>query len=263
MVRILPSGSRMSQPTAADETVAVSPRHRSLLSFWHPGSFVALVRGRAVLLAVLLLTIAFFALTAVVVQANLQPTTWDIGATHEIQELPPLVGIPLADVSTPGFAPWNVLLGVIVIGFMLVRRWYAEATFTLFSSGGGAAAEVIKNLIDRPRPTPELAHVSAVLNSYSFPSGHVAGYTAFFGFIFYLAYTLLPHRSPLRWALLIVCGLAILLIGPSRVYMGQHWTSDALAGYSLGFAYLLVNITAYRWWLHRHPKPPTPPTRKT
>ena len=58
---------------------------------------------------------------------------------------------------------------------------------------------------------------------------------------------------------LIVLGLAILLVGPSRVYMGQHWASDALAGYTLGFAYLLVTITVYRWWLQRHPKPPTPP----
>src|SRR5690348_11427600 len=72
MVCILPFALGMSQPTAAHDTVAAPhPQpNRSLLSFWHPGSFVALVRGRGVLLAVLLLTISFFALTAVVLQAN-------------------------------------------------------------------------------------------------------------------------------------------------------------------------------------------------
>jgi undecaprenyl-diphosphatase len=189
----------------------------------------------------------------------LQPTPWDIGATHEIQELPPSIGEPLTYVSTPGFAPWNVLLGAAVTFFMLARRWYAEAVFTVLAAGGGLAAEIMKNIIDRPRPTPEFAHITTAISGYSFPSGHVAGYVSLFGFIFYVAYTLLPHRSSVRWALLIVLGLLILLVGPSRVYMGQHWASDALAGYALGFAYLLVVITVYRWWLRRHPKPPTPP----
>jgi membrane-associated phospholipid phosphatase len=258
VVRILPPAFSMSEPTAAREGVPASPPQSSPLSFWHPGSFVALLRGREVLLAILFLTIAFFVLTAIVVGGHLQPTIWDIVVTHEIQELPPVIGVPLTYISLPGFVPWNWLLGTGVILFMLARRWYAEAVFTMLAAGGGLAAEIIKNFIDRPRPTPEFAHITTVLNSYSFPSGHVTGYVASFGFLFYLAYTLLPRHSLIRWVLLIVLGLLILLVGPSRVYMGQHWASDALAGYALGFAYLLLVITAYRWWLHRHPEPPTP-----
>jgi membrane-associated phospholipid phosphatase len=36
--------------------------------------------------------------------------------------------------------------------------------------------------------------------------------------------------------------------------MGQHWASDALAGYTLGLCYLLLVIELYRAWMRRHPK---------
>jgi membrane-associated phospholipid phosphatase len=110
--------------------------------------------------------------------------------------------------------------------------------------------------VDRPRPTPELAHITTVLKSYSFPSGHVTGYVTLFGFVFYLAFTLLSRTSVWRWLILVVSGLMVLLVGPSRVYMGQHWASDAMAGYTLGFAYLLVIIQIYRLVLRRVRKKP-------
>ena len=50
---------------------------------------------------------------------------------------------------------------------------------------------------------------------------------------------------------LVVFGMLVLFIGPSRVYMGQHWASDAIAGYALGFAYLLTLVELHRWWLRR------------
>jgi undecaprenyl-diphosphatase len=96
--------------------------------------------------------------------------------------------------------------------------------------------------------------VYAELSSYSFPSGHVTGYTMLYGFIFYLAYTLLPRRSVARWVILVVCGVLVALVGVSRVYMGQHWASDALGGYALGFAYLLLVIEVYRLVLDRRAK---------
>jgi undecaprenyl-diphosphatase len=109
----------------------------------------------------------------------------------------------------------------------------------------------VKIVIDRPRPSPDLVHVVQELHSYSFPSGHVTGYVCLFGFLFYLAYTLLPHTDRRRLPLLVGMALPVVLIGVSRVYMGQHWASDALAGYALGFAYLLIVIEAYRAWLRR------------
>jgi membrane-associated phospholipid phosphatase len=233
------------QSLPADATAVPRP-------FWHPGSLIALARGRLLLVAVLLLAVIFSLLTLIVVRDNLLPTPWDIGVTHEIQEIPLVpFGQVLVWVSTPGFSPWNFLIPAVVILFMLFQRWITEAWFIAFATAGGLLAELVKVVIDRPRPTPEFATIYAPLSSYSFPSGHVTGYTMLYGFIFYLAYTLLPRRSVARWIILVVCGLLVALVGVSRVYMGQHWASDAMAGYALGFAYLLLLIEVYRLVLKR------------
>jgi undecaprenyl-diphosphatase len=204
-----------------------------------------------VLVVVAVLVVLFGVITVMVLNADLQPTSWDIAVTHEIQELPGAIGAILVRVSDPGFAPWNWIAPIVTVLVMLAFRWRVEAMFLAFSSVGGFSAELVKQLVHRPRPVPEFANISFALHTYSFPSGHVTGYVTFFGFGFYLAYTLLPRNNPLRWLVLIVCGLLVVLVGPSRVYMGQHWASDALAGYFIGFAWLLLAIYLHRAWLRR------------
>jgi undecaprenyl-diphosphatase len=219
--------------------------------FWHPSSFVALLRGHIVLMAIAFLTGLFVILTALILRVGLQPTPWDVAITHEVQELPDVVGEGLVVVSAPGFYPWNFVLPIAIVLIFLLFRWFTEAAFMALASAGGFTSEIVKNFVDRPRPTPDLARIARELHTFSFPSGHVTGYVTLFGFLFYLAYTLLPRRHPLRWIVLTICALAIILVGPSRVYMGQHWASDALAGYALGFAYLLLVIQLHRFWLKR------------
>jgi membrane-associated phospholipid phosphatase len=79
---------------------------------------------------------------------------------------------------------------------------------------------------------------------HSFPSGHTLFYVTFFGFLAYLAYAQLkPGR--IRIVVLSLTGLLIVLIGPSRIWMGQHWVSDVLASYALGLTYLVFLIEIY------------------
>jgi membrane-associated phospholipid phosphatase len=84
------------------------------------------------------------------------------------------------------------------------------------------------------------------LKDYSFPSGHVLYFTAFFGFLIFLAYTLFKH-SWWRTLLLVILGVMVALIGLSRIYEGQHWASDVLAAYLLGSVWLTLSILVYRW----------------
>jgi membrane-associated phospholipid phosphatase len=154
-------------------------------------------------------------------------------------------------VSWIGFAPqafiFPLLIGMLL--HVLDLRWEgAAAVFAAFAVGLLNAA--IKIIVHRPRPSQSLVQVAQVLNSYSFPSGHVMFYTCFFGFLFFLVYTLLRH-SWLRTLLLVFFGALVMLVGISRVYLGEHWASDVLGGYLLGSLALIASIAFYHWGMNR------------
>ena len=154
-------------------------------------------------------------------------------------------------ISWPGFPPQSYLLSllVILIIYFLGLRW--ESVAALVAAILPAVFSVfIKDLIQRPRPTIDLVDVFRILSSYSFPSGHVMFYVGFFGFLWFLAYTMLK-KSWRRTALLIMYGGLILLVGASRIYLGQHWASDVLGAYLLGSLVLVAIIQFYRWGRQR------------
>jgi undecaprenyl-diphosphatase len=71
-------------------------------------------------------------------------------------------------------------------------------------------------------------------------------YTIFFGFLIFLVMKYTP-RTTLRAIALLLLGGIILLVGPSRMYLGAHWLSDVVAGYLIGLVYLGWAIVIYRW----------------
>jgi membrane-associated phospholipid phosphatase len=172
----------------------------------------------------------------------------DLAITRAIQS----IHFPFSDefmqlVSWPGFSPQSYILSAVVglIIYALGLRW--EAVSALVAALFPPLINVlVKELIRRPRPTMDLVHVFRILDSYSFPSGHVMFYVGFFGFLWFLAYTLLK-RSWKRTVLLIMYGVPILFVGVSRIYLGQHWPSDVLGAYLLGSLTLVVIIRFYRW----------------
>ena len=89
-----------------------------------------------------------------------------------------------------------------------------------------------------------LVGVVAILTDPSFPSGHVVQYTALFVGAFFLVYGL-AKPSVWRTSALVLLALPIVLVGPSRLYLGQHWLSDVLGGYAVAVLFLVPYCSAY------------------
>ena len=132
-----------------------------------------------------------------------------------------------------------------------------ESAFTFSTWTGDMLTILIKTRVLRPRPTRDLVRVTSDLAEASFPSGHVVHYVTFYGFLFYLVFIHLKQRW-FRTALLTLLAGVILLVGPSRIYMGHHWPSDVGGAYLVGTLWLGVIIVAYletkaNYTLHTHP----------
>jgi membrane-associated phospholipid phosphatase len=172
----------------------------------------------------------------------------DVQVTRALQSINSPVFAALMDlISWPGFSPQTYIIPLIIMAVLYLFGFHWEALAALFATVFTPIVNVIvKDYIRRPRPTVDLVQVFRILDSYSFPSGHVMFYVGFFGFIWFLVYTLLK-RSVRRTIMLWILGIFIALVGMSRIYLGQHWASDVLGAYLLGTLTLLVNIWFYRW----------------
>ena len=207
-----------------------------------------LQRHRVVLFqAALVLVAGAFALLTFLVKTR-SSFTLDIQITKIIQSLDaPLFAWLMNLVSWPGFSPQAMIVTglIVLLLYSFGLRWEALTALTTALSST-ALNVLVKSLVQRPRPLPDMVTVLATLNSYSFPSGHVMFYVSFFGFIGLLVYSLLKPSFQ-RSLLLIFFGALVVLIGISRVYLGQHWASDVLGAYLLGCLTLVANVQLYRW----------------
>jgi membrane-associated phospholipid phosphatase len=103
----------------------------------------------------------------------------------------------------------------------------------------------LKDLVDRPRPTPDLVELRAGYSSSSFPAGHVMSPTVLYGFLLYLVVALkLPVA--VRVAMVGWSAFVLALAGPANVYMGVHWPSDVVGGYAWGAVLVLPMVYADR-----------------
>lgn len=153
----------------------------------------------------------------------------------------------MTNVTAFGSVTGLLLVCAVAIGFLLLSGRRRTALFVLFATAGGETlAALLKLAYERPRPAivPHLVEVT----SASFPSGHAADSAiVYFTLAALIARTV--HERALRLYILGVAALLTLLIGASRVYLGVHWPSDVLAGWTIGAAWALACSLAYsRLW---------------
>jgi membrane-associated phospholipid phosphatase len=196
--------------------------------------------------------LAAFAVLAVLAKANAY-FSWDLSVANAVQSisLPGMLKfMEVVSLAGNGVTSW-ALVGVAVLAFFVTRRRSEAFGILLSAAGGSALNRVVKYVVARPRPTLEHVRVSGEWANESFPSGHVTFYVCFFGFLFFVAYALLPRGSNLRRAACALSALPVLLVGLSRVYLGAHWPSDTLGAYLFSGLWLAFSLDLYRRWKRR------------
>lgn len=107
--------------------------------------------------------------------------------------------------------------------------------------GGMLLNVLLKYTFQRGRPVFEEPLVT--LTTYSFPSGHAAAATLFYGLV--ASYVMIARKGwSVRLGTAAACTVMVLLVAFSRVYLGAHYLSDVLAGMAGSAAWLTICITA-------------------
>jgi undecaprenyl-diphosphatase len=139
-------------------------------------------------------------------------------------------------------------LGLIILAVVLL--WIVDLRLEAIMVAAVSAVSAILNwlikiLVARPRPSASLVDVIQQASGNSFPSGHVMSYVAFWGLLFSFGLILFKGNHWWRTALLIVSGLFVVLVGPSRIYLGDHWATDVLGAYIISGLLLGVSLWIY------------------
>ena len=170
--------------------------------------------------------------------------SWDPGVERSVQALPwgGIGGLFVAFDRFEGL--YQVGFAVLLILFILVVNRGA----TLLVVAGALSASVYyltQASVHRPRPDPHLVHVTRHTSDYSYPSGHVV----FFLWVAVLVTVALRHSSVPRAVRVMISAVlvgAFALATIGRMYLGEHWPSDVLAGLLLGSGWSLGILSVRR-----------------
>ena len=205
------------------------------------------LRWGRILLVVYAILIALFALLSWWVFYH-PVLAIDVTITREFQEnqAPWLRFIMLAVSFTGNVTALSLGLIVLATALCWIIDLRLEAVMVVALSATSALLNgLIKIIVARPRPTSSLVEIIQNASGNSFPSGHVMAYIAFWGLLFSFAIILFRGNRWWRTALLIISGLFVVLVGPSRIYLGDHWASDVLGAYLIGGVLLGIALWIY------------------
>ncbi|MBP2355840.1 undecaprenyl-diphosphatase [Kribbella aluminosa] len=142
-----------------------------------------------------------------------------------------------------GQVPVLTVLTVIAAGLIRLRthRWRPAVVLAAGMTGAAILTYALKVLIGRHRPDASIV-LGTVSNGFSFPSGHSLSGTVFF----LLLAALLWYTGVSRALKIAGTAVAVVLsvaMGLSRVYLGYHWATDVLAGWTVAVTWLCLLAT--------------------
>lgn len=129
----------------------------------------------------------------------------------------------------------------LVLLYLVSKNWKRSVEIAAIGIGGFLVNYLMKISFKRIRPPDPLIDR---LQNFSFPSGHATSGFIFYGLLAYLVWkTTIP--KPYKYMACITLILLSVLIGFSRVYLRVHYTTDVLAGFCIGFAWLFLTIALF------------------
>lgn len=136
----------------------------------------------------------------------------------------------------------------VVLCLVLVwrRRWPEAVLAGVATVGAGVLVVVGKHLVGRTRP-PEADRLVTETNQ-AFPSGHSLGSIVVIGLLAAVVISR-SHRPAARRIVVTVAAVFVVAVGLSRWYLGVHWPTDVLGGWSIGALWLALCLAAYRTYL--------------
>ncbi|MEG4585581.1 phosphatase PAP2 family protein [Microcoleus sp. MOSTC5] len=156
---------------------------------------------------------------------------------------------PLRDQIMLGFTflgePNLLLVICLMLGIVLVARNHRSEATTIAFAGAGAIGLnlLLKKLFARARP--QLWERVVDVKFYSFPSGHAMISMVIYGLLGYFLGSRFPKQ---RWSIYSLTVVLIAAIGLSRLYLGVHWPTDVIAGYTAGLVWLITCIITLEIW---------------
>lgn len=156
---------------------------------------------------------------------------------------------PLRDQIMLGFTflgePNLLLVICLSLGIVLLARNHRSEAATIALAGGGAIGLnlLLKRLFARARP--QLWEHVVDVRFYSFPSGHAMISMVIYGLLGYFLGARFPKQ---RWSIYSLTVVLIAAIGLSRLYLGVHWPTDVIAGYTAGLVWLITCIITLEIW---------------
>lgn len=212
-----------------------------------PGGSLSVVLTVGAVLAVLLLFISTAIVEEVLEQETVQFDQMVYGWLHQMHS--EAFTADVIFLTNMGSAFRLIPIYVLIVIVLLIWRKREEALMLTFALGGGGALNyVLKQIFRRSRPDVE--HLVEA-GGYSFPSGHAMVSFIFYGMLAYLVWYYLYEYPVWRYlipALLVLLGISI---GISRIYLGVHYATDVIAGFTIGGIWLIaciVGLRALHWY---------------
>ena len=162
----------------------------------------------------------------------------DLDGVRAVQHAPAALGDVFDFVNRVGYgSPLTLVTAVAMIGFCLRRR-PLEAVLLLMTVPPRIFNSWAKEIVEAPRPAPDLVQVRHLVEGYAYPSGHVVSTTMVFVLLFAFAGRLGLGRLPT----LAIQGVAVFMVVSvsfARVWAGAHWPSDCIGGYLFAALFLI------------------------